>query len=83
MYVDDNDGEAVIVTAGPPTVHKPPKVGINTCCGSAVPLPADRTAPVGLFSRRLAGPRRVAVTSLPGDQGWKFMSCSHCQELCQ
>lgn len=62
--VDDNDGSAVTVTAGPATVHKPPKVGVNTCCGSRIPVPVDRTERTGLFRRTLDGPSAV-IRRLP------------------
>jgi len=64
VYVDDNGGAAATVTPGPAVVFKPEKPGINTCCGSRVPIPADRTRPIGLFRRTAEGPA-VAVTSLP------------------
>merc|ERR1719461_2336680 len=39
ISVDDNNDRAVFVTKGGPTVKKPPKAGVSTCCGSSVPLP--------------------------------------------
>lgn len=56
------------VTPGPATVYKPPKVGINTCCGSRIPIPADRKEKIGLFRRTIEGPSiTISNLSPPGD----------------
>jgi len=64
ISVDDNNDRAVFVTKGGPTVKKPPKAGVSTCCGSSVPLPDERTKKIGVFKRHLTGPS-VDVKSIP------------------
>ena len=56
VMVDDNNNKAAVVKSGPPTVVKPMKAGIMTCCGSRVPVPDERREAVGVFSRTVAGP---------------------------
>jgi hypothetical protein len=55
VHVNDNNNNAVTVTAGPPTVFKPPKLGPPTCCGSRIPVPTNRKQRIGSFERQLAG----------------------------
>jgi len=64
ISVDDNNNQAVFVTKGGPTVKKPPKAGVSTCCGSNVPIPDNRKKKIGVFKRHLMGPS-VEVKSIP------------------
>ena len=66
VYVDDNAGRAATVSPGAPVVFKPAEPGPNTCCGSRVPVPADRLRSVGAFRRTVDGPTGgVRLTGLP------------------
>lgn len=68
VHVNDNNNNAMTVTAGPPTVFKPPKLGPPTCCGSSLPIPANRRQLVGPFERQLAGPSlSLATVPSPGE----------------
>ena len=62
--MDDNNNKAVFVTKGGPTVKKPPKAGVSTCCGSNVPIPDNRKKKIGVFKRHLMGPS-VDVKNIP------------------
>lgn len=64
IFVDDNNNQAEYVRAGGPAVKKPPKAGVSTCCGSTVPLPANRKKKIGVFKRHLMGPS-VEVKNVP------------------
>jgi hypothetical protein len=65
VYVNDNNNAAMTVTAGPPTVFKPPKLGPPTCCGSRLPLPPNRLARIGPFQRQLAANGPITITDVP------------------
>ena len=66
--MNDNNNAAMTVTAGPPTVFKPPKLGPPTCCGSRIPIPANRKQKIGPFERQITG-TPLMLASVPPPPG--------------